>query len=396
MKQVHAFTNISELVSGGEIIENATLIVEDNEFKTVGRASEVAVPNDAVVVDIGGNAVIPGLVDSHTHLVWAGSRVNEFNMKTEGAAYGDILAAGGGIHSTVRATQEASDDELLALAEARARIFLAGGVTTLEIKSGYGMSTEHELRMLRVVRFLKERTSQRLFATLLAHVPDPDMDRTAYIDRFITETIPTAAETGLATALDVFCDQGAFTIPETERLLAAGAEHGLQLKLHAEQLARTGASELIASFGGLSADHLEVSEAADWQALAEAGTVATLLPGAAALLHAPLPNARALRECGVTVAIASDHNPGSSPLFGLLPALQLAIVNGGFGALDALNAGTIGTAKALGQSKIGDIQVGMQADFAVVDGPEALRPLYTWGISSIRQTFIGGKLAFHA
>ena len=396
MEHTRVFTNISELFSAGETITNAVMVVQNSTITAAGERSAVEVPSGAIPIDLGGRAVIPGLVDSHTHLVWAGSRVNEFAMKTEGAGYADILAAGGGIHSTVKATQAASDDELLAGAEARARTFLAGGVTTLEIKSGYGLTTEHELRMLRMVRYLSERTSQRLHPTLLAHLPDPNEDRQRYLDRFITETIPTAADTGLATALDVFCDEGAFTIPETRELLTAGAEHGLHLKLHAEQLAHTGASELIAEFGGLSADHLELSKASDWEALAAAGTVATILPGAAALLHAPLPSMADLQASGVSVAIASDHNPGSSPLYGLLPALQLAIVNGGFSANAALTAGTAGTAQALGQNNIGHLGAGAHADFVVVAGAQAITPLYTWGVPSIHEVYIGGNAVYRA
>lgn len=396
MEHVSVFTNISELFSNGNTISNAVMVVQNGTITAVGDRSSVEIPASAITVDLGGRAVIPGLVDSHTHLVWAGSRVTEFAMKTEGAGYADILASGGGIHSTVQATQAASDDELLAGAEQRARTFLAGGVTTLEIKSGYGLTTEHELRMLRMVRYLSERTQQRLHPTLLAHLPDPNEPRERYIDRFITETIPTAAETGLATALDVFCDEGAFTISETRELLQAGAEHGLQLKLHAEQLAHTGASELIAEFGGLSADHLELSTKADWEALAEAGTVATILPGAAALLHAPMPAMADLQASGVHVAIASDHNPGSSPLYGLLPALQLAIVNAGFSASAALTAGTAGTARALGQNNVGEIRAGMHADFVVVAGSEAITPLYTWGVPSIHEVYIAGNAVYRA
>lgn len=396
MEHVRVFTNISELFSNATTISNAVMVVQNGTITAVGERSSVEVPAGAITVDLGGRAVIPGLVDSHTHLVWAGSRVNEFAMKTEGAGYADILASGGGIHSTVQATQAASDDELLAGAEQRARTFLAGGVTTLEIKSGYGLTTEHELRMLRMVRYLSERTQQRLHPTLLAHLPDPNEPRERYLDRFIAETIPTAAETGLATALDVFCDEGAFTISETRDLLQAGAEHGLQLKLHAEQLAHTGASELIAEFGGLSADHLELSTKADWEALAAAGTVATILPGAAALLHAPIPTMADLQASGVHVAIASDHNPGSSPLYGLLPALQLAIVNAGFSASAALTAGTAGTARALGQTNIGEIRAGMHADFVVVAGPEAITPLYTWGVPSIHEVYIAGNVVYRA
>lgn len=396
MEHLRVFTNISELFSNGNTISNAVMVVQNGTITAVGERSSVEVPAGAITVDLGGRAVIPGLVDSHTHLVWAGSRVNEFAMKTEGAGYADILASGGGIHSTVQATQAASDDELLAGAEQRARTFLAGGVTTLEIKSGYGLTTEHELRMLRMVRYLSERTQQRLHPTLLAHLPDPSEPRERYLDRFITETIPTAAETGLATALDVFCDEGAFTISETRELLQAGAEHGLQLKLHAEQLAHTGASELIAEFGGLSADHLELSTKTDWEALAEAGTVATILPGAAALLHAPIPTMADLQASGVHVAIASDHNPGSSPLYGLLPALQLAIVNAGFSASAALTAGTAGTARALGQNTIGELRAGAHADFVVVAGPEAITPLYTWGVPSIHEVYIAGNAVYRA
>lgn len=386
---------ISELFTPHRRLTDAALVVDHGTIAWVGTAAELpskyaAWPTD----DLRGRGVIPGLVDAHTHLVWAGSRVDEYVRRSHGASYEEILAAGGGIHATVRATRSVSEHGLLVSARRRAGRFLRGGVTSLEIKSGYGLTTEDELRMLRVARRLGEDGPQRVTTTLLAHVPDPEMERDAHVERFVSETLPEAARLGLADAVDVFCDRGAFTLDESRRILEAALEHGMQIKAHAEQLHHTGAARLVAELGGLSADHLERSRADDWQALAAAGTVATLLPMPALLLGAPLPRAAALREAGVKVAIASDHNPGSSPLYGLLTALQLAIATAGFGVEEALVAGTANAADALGQPTWGRLEAGAEADYLVVDGPEALLPLYAWGDPALAEMVIAGRVVW--
>ncbi len=382
---------ISELYTPFERVAEAALVLGGDTVEWVG--AEVDLPAEYRSLhgeNLGGRGVLPGLVDSHTHLVWAGSRVGEYVARSRGAKYEEILEAGGGIHATVAATRAAGDSALLALARMRAGAFLRGGVTSLEIKSGYGLDTQSELRMLRVARELGMQGPQRVTTTLLAHVPDPRTTRESYVESFVQETIPAAAAQGLADAVDVFCDRGAFTLSEARAILEAAKAHGLQVKAHAEQLSHTGAAKLVAELGGVSADHLERSDASDWEALAAADSVATLLPGAAVILGMSLPRAAALRTTGVKTAIASDHNPGSSPLYGLLPALQLATALAGFSVEEALVAGTANAADALGQPRWGRLAAGSLADFLVVDGPEALLPLYSWGHSRLYEMVIGG------
>ncbi len=388
-------TGVSELYTPEERVEDAAFVVEGGRFAWVGRSAE-APPAAAALsrVDLGGRGVLPGLVDSHTHLVWDGSRVDEYARRSRGASYEELLAAGGGIHATVRATRAADDDRLLELARRRASAFLRGGVTTLEVKSGYGLTTEEELRQLAVARRLGAEGKQRVTTTLLAHVPDPDLDRARHLDRFVSETVPEAARRGLADAVDVFVDRGAFTLAEARRVLEAGQAAGLQVKAHAEQLTRTGAARLVAALGGVSADHLERATDGDLAALAAAGVVATVLPGAAALLRAGLPAPERFRAAGVRVAVASDHNPGSSPLFGLLPALQLAVAVYGFTVDEALRGATVNAAHALRLSAVGRIAPGAHADFVVADGPEALLPLYAWGEPAVHEVVIGGVTAW--
>ena len=388
-------TGVSELYTPYERVEEAAFVVAGGAFGWVGRAAE-APPEAAALprVDLAGRGVLPGLVDSHTHLVWDGSRVAEYALRSRGATYEELLAAGGGIHATVRATRAASDERLLALARRRAAAFLRGGVTTLEVKSGYGLTTEAELRQLAVARRLGEAGPQRVTTTLLAHLPDPDVDRAHHVDRFVSETVPEAARLGLADAVDVFVDRGAFTLAEARRVLEAGLAAGLNVKAHAEQLSNTGAARLVAELGGASADHLERATDEDLAALAAAGVVATVLPGAAALLRAGLPAAERFRAAGVKVAVASDHNPGSSPLFGLLPALQLAVAVYGFTVEEALRGGTAHAADALRLADLGRVQPGAPADFVVADGPEALLPLYAWGEPQVAEVVIGGVTAW--
>lgn len=383
---------ISELFTPFEPVSDAAMVIEDDRLLWVGASEAVPPEHRSLPADnLGGRAVLPGLVDSHTHLVWAGSRIDEYVARSHGAEYEAILARGGGIMATVRATRAAGEAQLAAMARVRASAFLRGGVTALEVKSGYGLSTEHELKMLRVTRRLAVEGPQRVTATLLAHVPDPEVDRSVYLEQFATETIPEAARQGLADALDVFCDRGAFDLHETRCLLEAGAAAGLRLKVHAEQLSHTGAARLLAEFGGLSADHLELATSADFAALAAAGSVATLLPGAAVMLKKPVPAADLLRASGVKVAIASDHNPGSSPLYGLLPAMQLATALAGFTVEEALVAATANAADALGQPTWGRLATGSAADYLVVDGEEAMLPLYSWGHSQLYEMVIGGQ-----
>jgi len=386
------FTGISELYTPTERLTQAALAVSEGEIVWLGPES--ALPESYrgwPTTGLGERGVLPGLVDSHTHLVWAGDRLEEYLRRARGESYEAILLAGSGIHQTVSATQQASEDELYELAQARARVLLQGGVTALEVKSGYGLSLEHELKMLRVIRRLRQAGPQRITATLLAHVIPSGVKRDGYLEMFTTELIPEVARTGLAEALDVFIDEGAFSVAEGRRVFEAARRHGLAIKGHAEQLTHTGATRLICELGGLSADHLEQATEQDWRALAGSGTVGTLLPLAALLLRKPFPEARAMWDLGVKVAVATDHNPGSSPLFSLLLALQLTVALGGLSVEEALVAGTRHAADALGQVCWGRLTPGAVADFVVVDGPQALTPLYHWGHAPIAGVYVAGR-----
>ncbi|MFA5552629.1 MAG: imidazolonepropionase [Trueperaceae bacterium] len=388
---------ISELYTPFQLVEEAAFVVNGERFEWVGRATDLPQEYaDWPAVDLGGSGVIPGLVDSHTHLVWAGNRVHEYVRRSKGATYQQISAEGGGIMSTVAATRAVSDAGLLMQARRRANAFQRGGVTALEIKSGYGLSTEHELRMLKAARHLAQDGAQRVTTTLLAHMPDPAVPRASYVEQFVTETLPEAKNQGLADAVDVFIEQGAFTLEEGRRILEAALQLGLPVKAHVEQFGNLGGAKLVAELGGLSADHLEYATPDDLAALASAGTVATLLPLAAMLLKAPLPQAADLRASGVKVAVASDHNPGSSPMYGLLPALQLALVAAGLSVHEALVAGTANAADALGKPDWGRVQPGALADYLVVNAPQALTPLYGWGHPALKEMVIGGQSVWRA
>lgn len=386
------FNEISELYTPFHRIPNAAMVVEDGRLVWVGPAAELpdAYLDDVTLISLRNRAVVPGLVDSHTHLVWAGSRVDEYLRRARGETYEAILEAGGGIYNTVRATAAASEDELLAGALSRARYMLSQGVTTLEIKSGYGLEVEQELKMLRVIRRLAGETPQHIEPTLLAHVIPAGWDRGAYVEMFCQDLIPEVAHERLATAVDVFCDRGAFTLEETRRLFEAARTNGLAFKVHAEQLTHTGATRLAAEMGALSADHLEQTTPEDWRALAASSTVATLLPGATVVLRKHLPDVRGMLDAGVKIAIATDHNPGSSPFYSLPLCLQLGIALGGMSAEEALAAGTAHAADALALPDRGRLTPGAAADFLVVDSPHALAPLYQWGKPAVTEVFVGG------
>ncbi len=389
------FTGVAELYTPFQRVTDAAIAVEDGRIVWVGPQSGLPTAHAAwPMEDLGGRGVLPGLVDSHTHAIWAGTRIEEYAMRSRGASYEELMDAGGGIHATTEATRQASEDELVSLAQGRLRGFLSRGVTTVEIKSGYGMERDPELRMLRAIRSLADSEPQRVVSTFLAHLIPTTWDRADYLAMLTQDLISEVAEDGLAEAVDVFCDRGAYTLDEARRVLEAGLNEKLAVKAHTEQLSRNGATQMVAELGGLSADHLEKATDDDWQALAEAGTVGTVLPGAALLLTRALPNARAMWDAGVKVAVATDHNPGSSPFYSLPLALQLATALGGLSVEESLVAGTAHTADALGKPDLGRLEKGAHADFVVTDGPHALEPFYRWGEVPLAQVYVGGQLAW--
>jgi len=307
---------------------------------------------------------MPGLVDPHTHTTFAGSRARDFERRLAGESYTAILEGGGGIHSTVAATRAASEDELVALTRARLAAMLTRGVTTVEIKSGYGLTADDEAKMLRAAR--RAAGPVDVVTTFLgAHARPPGDPH--YVDRVVNEQLPRCAP--LADAIDVYCDRGAFTLAEAERILRAGKSIGLSLRIHAEQVAHTGAAAMAASLGALSADHLERLDEAGIAAMASAGTVAVLLPGAMLYLRDPSPPVAALRAAGVPMAIGTDFNPGSSPVADLWACATLACLLMGLTVQEALAGVTLHAARALGKADRGWIGAGALGDLALFDPP---------------------------
>lgn len=352
------------------IIENGAIGIQDERIVRVGSRTELAGYRAREVTPLGGAWVTPGLVDCHTHLIFGGNRAGEHAMRRAGASYEEIARSGGGIASTVKATSEASEAELLASAAIRLDALMKGGVTTVEIKSGYGLDVEGELRLLRCAKALAASEAVRIVPTLLAlhAIPAEWKDRRiGYVSMIVDELVPAAAEAGLADAVDAYCDSIAFTPQEVDRLFRAAEMHGLRVKLHAEQLSNQHGAELAASHKALSADHLEHLDEAGATAMAAAGTVAVLLPGAFyALQETRKPPVQMLRDAGVPIAIATDCNPGTSPVLNPQLIMNMACTLFGLTPEEALAGMTVNAARALGLDKeIGSIAPGKAADLCV-------------------------------
>ena len=358
--------------SGWGLIERGAMVVENDTLRWVG--DDAALPGSLNVDDehdLRGTLVTPGLIDCHTHLVYAGNRAHEFEMRLAGASYEDIARAGGGIRSTVAATRAAGDDALWHGAKQRAQALIAEGVTTLEVKSGYGLSAEHEARCLRVARRLGRELPLTVRTTCLsAHTLPPEFEGRAddYIDA-VCAWLPALHVEGLVDAVDAFCERIAFSPAQTRRVFEAARALHLPVKLHAEQLSDQGGAALAAAFNALSCDHLEYLSDAGVQAMARAGTVAVLLPGAYYFLReTQLPPVAALRAAGVPIAIATDHNPGSSPTLSPLLMLNMACTLFRLTPEEALRGMTVNGARALGLADRGTLAAGQRADFV------------TWGL----------------
>lgn len=373
------------------ITENAALAVSDEKILWAGPESMWS-GEVASTIDVGQRAVVPGLVDPHTHAVWAGDRLADFEARISGVPYEKILAAGGGIWSTIRTTTAASQEELLAIAKPRIEALVRSGATVIEVKSGYGFSSDKEIALLEVIRCLSDTTPARIVPTLLIHVPPKTAsDRTGYISNACRTLIPDVARRKLAQAVDVFVEKEAWSAAEAEPILASAREHGLALKLHTEQFHRVGGLELGLRTGALSVDHLEACSPEQAGLLSGSKTVATILPGVSLHLGLPAAPGRALIDAGAAVAVGTDLNPGSSPLFSLSAALALAIRLNGLTAQEALVAGTANAAAALGLSDAGRIEPGLPADFLVLHGSDWRELVYTLGSNPVRETWIRGQ-----
>jgi imidazolonepropionase len=385
----------------GIIRDGAVAAGADGRIIAVGptdavRATTVLAPG-AEVIDATGRAVLPGFVDPHTHLVFAGDRVDEFEQRLAGADYLAILAAGGGILRTVRATRAADPAGLSRRAHAALRAMLRHGTTTVEVKSGYGLTTAEELKLLRVVEGLRPSVNQTLVPTLLAaHAVPPEFadDPDGYVRVVCTETIPAVAGAGLARFCDVFCEHGVFSVAQSRRVLEAGLAHGLPPKLHAEQQSHTGGAALAAALRAVSADHLDHATEEDLARLAAAGTVAVFLPGAALMLREAHPApARQAVAAGVPVAVATDFNPGTSPILSMPLIIGLACLRLGLSPAEALVAATINAAYAVGEGeRAGSLEPGKRADLVILDAPSYRYLPYCFGLNLVDTVVQRGRV----
>ncbi|ARU17581.1 imidazolonepropionase (plasmid) [Croceicoccus marinus] len=352
------------------IVDRGLVAAMDGHIIYAGPAADAPALEAARTVDCEGRLITPGLIDCHTHLVFAGNRSAEHEMRRTGASYEEISQAGGGIKSTMQSTRAASEDELVAAALPRLDTLIAEGATTVEVKSGYGLDLNTEMRMLRAARRLGNERPVTICTTFLgAHALPPEFARRAddYIDLVVDEMIPAVAEAGLADAVDAFCENIGFTTAQTERVLAAAEAHGLPIKLHAEQLSDQHGAALAARYGALSADHLEYLDEVGVAAMARSGTVATLLPGAFYFMRETRkPPVALLREAGVPMALATDCNPGTSPLTSLLLTMNMGSVLFGLTVDECLAGVTHNAARALGLcDRTGELAVGRQCDLAI-------------------------------
>lgn len=382
--------------AGYGLVEDGALGWRDGVIVYAGPRSGLPVDAEAdadLVVETDG-LVTPGLIDCHTHAVFAGNRAAEFEQRLQGASYEDIARAGGGIVSTVRAVRDADEDTLLAASLPRVRALVADGATTLEIKSGYGLDFDNERKMLRVARRIGEVLGITVRTTFLgAHALPPEFAGRgdAYIDA-VCEWLPRLHDEGLVDAVDAFAERIAFSVDQTRRVFEVARTLGLPVKLHADQLSDGAGAALVAEFGGLSADHVEHTSPAGVSAMAAAGTVAVLLPGAFHVLReTTLPPLDAFRGAGVPMAVATDCNPGTSPLLSLRQAMQLACTHFRLTPEEALRGATVHAARALGLSDRGRLAVGQRADFACWQLAQPAELVYWLGGPLLAMSFAGGK-----
>lgn len=377
----------------GAVIDRGGVVIEGDTVRWVGEGAPPG--HHGRRIDAGGRLLTPGLVDPHTHLVFAGSRVSEFRRKMAGEPYQSIATSGGGILSTVRATREASDDDLFVRARARAEVLRAGGVTTVEVKSGYGLTLDHELRLLRVGRRLEAEGVIRTRTTLLgAHkvAPEHEADRDGYVRLVAEQMIPSAAHEHVADACDVYLDAGAFTRDEARVILSSAKRHGLGVRAHVGQFEDLGGAQLLAELGGWSCDHLEAVSDEGLSAMGAANVRAVLLPGAWRTLRQTPPDAPRMIRHGVKVAVGTDANPGTSPTLDLVLCAALAVRDAGLPPDLALAAITAHAADAVGSPERGRISAGAPADLALweTDTPDAFA--YALGHMTPRLLTIGGRL----
>lgn len=383
------------------IVPDGAMFIADGRIQRTGARSEIEplIDDACDVVDAGGRVVMPGFVDAHTHIVFAGTRADEYEQRANGVSYQQIAAAGGGIRATVRHTRAAQETELLEAAQRYAKWFLRTGTTTIEAKSGYGLTVSDELKILRVIRKLNEVTPLRFIPTFLgAHeVPDEYRGRgQEYLDLVIREMLPQVAAQKLAKYCDVFCEQSVFSPEEARTLLTAARSLGLGLRIHADQLTRTGAAELAAELRAATADHLEHTDDEGIRALRDAGVQPVLLPGSVyALGSRQYPAARTMIDAGLGVVLATDFNPGSSPTPSMPMILSLASTHMKLSPAEAITAATINAAYSLGRgADLGSLEARKYADFVIHDCADYREIPYFFGVEHAHAVFIGGQAAY--
>ncbi len=378
------------------VVESGVVAAQGGRIVYAGPQADAPSLNAAKQIDCGGRWITPGLVDCHTHLVYAGDRAREFEMRLAGASYEEIAKAGGGIVSTVKATRAASQDALVAAALPRLDALIADGACTVEIKSGYGLSLDDELKMLRAARALADKRKVRIVTTFLgAHAlpPEANGDKDKYIDLVVNEMMPVVAREKLADAVDAFCEGIAFSTEQTRRVFEAAKKHGLRVKLHADQLSNLHGAELAATFGALSADHLEYTDEAGIAAMAKAGTVAVLLPGAFYFLReTKQPPLDLIRRHRVPIAIASDNNPGTSPLTSLLLTMNMAATCFRMTVDECIAGVTREGARALGLlNQTGTLEAGKDCDLAIWNIENLAELVYRMGYNPLHARIRNGQ-----
>ena len=383
------------------IVADGALLVRDGRIVRAGTRREIEplIEDDCAVVDAGGRVVLPGFVDAHTHPVFAGTRADEFEQRTRGATYQEIAALGGGIQATVRRTRAASERELVEAGKRYAAWFLRGGTTTVEAKSGYGLSLADELKILRAIRRLDAETPLRYVPTFLGAHDVPEeyrARRDLYVELIINEMLPRVAEEKLAEYCDVFCEARVFTTDEAWRILSAARCHGLGLRLHADQLSLSGGAQLAAELDTATADHLEHTDAAGIAALKQARVQPVLLPGSVyALGSQRYPAARAMIDAGLSVVLATDFNPGSSPTPSMLMVLSLACTQMKLTPAEAITCATVNAAYSLKRgAEIGSLEAGKRADFCIHDCADYRELAYFFGVEHAHAVYVEGRAVF--
>ncbi len=392
---LHAAVDSAPMALGA--IPDAAVWVQDGRIAWVGVAAEIPadIPADTPRESAGGAVVMPGLVECHTHLVWGGEREQDFEDRCSGVSYEAILARGGGIYSTVAGTRATSEDDLYEAALARIGELVRQGITTVEIKSGYGLDLENELKILQVIERLDRTHPVTVVPTFLgAHVVGPEHQEAPdrYVDLVVEEMLPEVAARSLARFCDVFVEDGAFDTAQARRILLRACDLGLGCKVHAEQLSRCGGAALAAEVGAVSADHLDHATRADAAAMAEAGTTAVLLPGATFFLDkSRFPDGRMLRDAGVPVALSTDWNPGSAMTSNLLLMATFGAVRCGLSPAEALLGITVNAARALSlEDEVGHLGHGARGDLLALDAPSWRTPVYHFGAHHVRTVWKGG------